>query len=114
MTRKAPAVWSHQEVSVLTKLHGLHGDSPEGLHKTEKSFERHTPTDVRGKMIELELIAKPAKPVLGDEDRGIVTSGIDKLICGEEPQRTLEIRHAISHLQSLLPKRVKKAAPAAK
>jgi hypothetical protein len=106
--RKVPVTWTHQEVSVLTKLHGLHGDTPEGLHKTEKSFERHTPADVRDKLIELGLIPKPVKPTLGDEDRGIVTAGIDKLICSEEPQRTLEIRHAIVHLQSLLPKRAPK------
>jgi hypothetical protein len=109
MPRKTPQVWSHQEISVLTKLHALHGDTPEGLHKTEKSFERHTPTDVRAKMIELELLPKPTKPILGEEDAGIVIAGIDKLICGDEPQRTLEIRHAITHLQGLLPKRVPKA-----
>jgi hypothetical protein len=108
MTRKIPVTWTHQEVSVLTKLHGLFGDSPDGLHKTATSFERHTPADVRDKMIELELIAKPTKPTLDADQEAAIDA--DLTFCEwEEPQRTLAIRYAIKTLQEMLPKRAPKA-----
>jgi hypothetical protein len=114
MTRKVPQVWSHQEISVLTKLHGLHGDTPEGLHKTEKSFERHTPTDVRAKLIELEMLPKPVKPTLTAVEKTQIEEVLDQSIDKrwDEPRRTLAIRFAISSLSGMLPKRAPKA-PAA-
>jgi hypothetical protein len=112
MPRKTPVVWSQQEISVLTKLHLLHGDTPEGLHKTEKSFERHTPTDVRAKLVELELMPKPAKPALSPNESDIVNKAILTFVEWKEPQKTLAVRYAIETLQAMLPKRAPKAVPA--
>jgi hypothetical protein len=113
MARKTPVVFSHQEVSVLTKLHALHGDTPEGLHKTEKSFERHTPAAVRAKMIELEMIEKPVKLALTDDEEAAIREDITDAVTSEVvpvEKRTLAVRYAISELQALLPKRAPKAA----
>lgn len=108
MTRKPPVTWTHQEVSVLTRLHGLHGDSPEGLHKTAKSFEHHSPADVRAKMIDLGLIAKPVKPALDASHEAAIDADLS-FRKWDEPHRTLAIRYAIKSLQAMLPKRAPKA-----
>jgi hypothetical protein len=112
MPRKSPLTWSHQEVGVLGKLHQLHGDTPDGLHKTEKSFERHTPTDVRAKLVELGLMEKPQKPTLTEVETADVDATLERITAMVEPHRTLAIRYAIDSLKALLPKRAAKA-PAA-
>jgi hypothetical protein len=115
MARKTPVVFSHQEVSVLTKLHALHGDTPEGLHKTEKSFERHTPAAVRAKMIELKMIEKPVKPALTDDEMSDLANGIQAAISELPSDKiVLGIRYAVQSLQGMLPKRAPKAEVLAK
>jgi hypothetical protein len=107
--RKPRATWTHVEVAnLLTDFHaaGLEGvETRADPTAREPRYGLHDADSAKAKLIELGLVAKPEKPVLGEHHIADVEQFVKNVAALSEVNRILSARLAIAKLRELLPKR---------